>query len=145
MKLRLNDGTELFYTIDDFTDPWTEPETVVMHHGMAKSHKMWFGWVPIIARHYRVIRFDMRGMGMSDVSGPEHEWTLDSFTRDLKELADKMELDKFHLIGETVGGSISMNFSIKTRNGCGHLRSAPRLLISTLTIERARSLSNAKG
>ena len=115
MKLRLDDGIELFYTIDDFTDPWTEPETVLMHHGMAKSHKMWFGWVPIIARHYRVIRFDMRGMGLSDVSGPEHEWTLDSFTRDLKEFVDKMELDKFHLIGETVGGSISMNFSINNQ------------------------------
>ena len=116
MKLRLEDGTGLFYTIDDFTDPWTEPETVVMHHGMAKNHKMWFGWVPIIARHYRVIRFDMRGMGLSDVSGPEHAWTLDSFTDDLKEFADKMELERFHLIGETVGGSISMNFSINNQD-----------------------------
>ena len=33
MKIRLDDGTELFYTVDDFTDPWTEPETVLMHHG----------------------------------------------------------------------------------------------------------------
>ena len=70
MKLRLDDGCELFYTIDDFTDPWTEPQIVVMHHGMAKNHKLWFGWVPIIARHYRVIRFDMRGMGQSDVPRP---------------------------------------------------------------------------
>ena len=31
MKIKLDDGVELFYTIDDFTDPWTEPETVVMH------------------------------------------------------------------------------------------------------------------
>ena len=46
MRLRLDDGCELFYTIDDFTDPWTEPETVVMHHGMAKNHKLWFGWGP---------------------------------------------------------------------------------------------------
>ena len=29
MRLRLDDGAELFYTIDDFTDPWTQPETVV--------------------------------------------------------------------------------------------------------------------
>ena len=70
MKLRLDDGTELFYTVDDFTDPWTEPQTVLMHHGMAKNHRMWFGWVPTIARHYRVIRFDMRGMGQSGVPDP---------------------------------------------------------------------------
>ena len=115
MKIKLDDSLELFYTIDDFTDPWTKPDTVIMHHGMAKSHKMWFGWVPIIARHYRVIRFDMRGMGMSDVSGPEHAYTLDTFTADLKEFADKMELDTFHLIGETVGGSISMNYAINNQ------------------------------
>jgi hypothetical protein len=52
MKLQLDDGTELFYTVDDFTDPWTEPETIVLHHGMAKSHKMWFGWVPILGEHH---------------------------------------------------------------------------------------------
>ena len=113
MKLRLDDGTELFYTVDDFTDPWTEPETVVMHHGMAKNHKMWFGWVPVIARHYRVIRFDMRGMGQSDVPEPGYPWSLDHFTDDLTEVADKLNLGKFHLIGETVGGSVSMNYSTR--------------------------------
>ena len=32
MQVKLPDGAELFYTVDDFTDPWTTPETVVMHH-----------------------------------------------------------------------------------------------------------------
>src|SRR6267142_1021315 len=65
MKLRLSDGAELFYTIDDYTDPWTQPETVVLHHGMAKNHQLWYAWIPILAQHYRVVRFDMRGMGQS--------------------------------------------------------------------------------
>ncbi len=111
MKLKLDDGIELFYTIDDFTDPWTEPETVLMHHGMAKSQKLWYAWVPIIARHYRVIRFDMRGMGQSDVPEPGYPWTLDNFAKGLAEVADKLALDRFHLIGETVGGSISMRYA----------------------------------
>ena len=70
MKVRLGDGAELFYTVDDFTDPWTQPETVVLHHGMAKNHKLWYAWVPILAQHYRVVRFDMRGMGQSSVPAP---------------------------------------------------------------------------
>ncbi len=111
MRLRLDDGAELFYTIDDFTDPWTEPETVVLHHGMAKNHKLWFGWVPVIARHYRVLRYDMRGMGQSSVPEPGYPWSVDNFANDLLEFADKMESDRFHLIGETVGGSISMRFA----------------------------------
>ena len=111
MKLQLDDGAELFYTVDDFTDPWTQPETVVLHHGMAKNHKMWFGWVPILARHYRVVRFDMRGMGQSSVPQPGYPWSLDNFAKDLLGVLDKLELDKVHLIGETVGGSISMRFA----------------------------------
>ena len=111
MKIQLNDGIELFYTIDDFTDPWTTPETVVLHHGMAKNHSLWYGWIPILARKYRVIRFDMRGMGQSDVPGPGYPWSVDNFANDLLDLVDKLDLSKFHLIGETVGGSISMKFA----------------------------------
>jgi pimeloyl-ACP methyl ester carboxylesterase len=111
MKLKLDDGLELFYKVDDFTDPWTRPETVLMHHGMAKNHQLWFAWVPIIARHYRVIRYDMRGMGQSDVPEPGYPWTLDNFAGDLAEVADKLDLDRFHLIGETVGGSIAMRYA----------------------------------
>src|SRR6185295_2392250 len=63
MRVRLHDDAELFYTIDDFTDPWTQPETVFLHHGMAKNHKLWYAWIPILAQHYRVVRFDMREYG----------------------------------------------------------------------------------
>ena len=111
MKIQLNDGIELFYTIDDFTDPWTTPETVVLHHGMAKNHSLWYGWIPILARKYRVIRFDMRGMGQSDVPDAGYPWSVDNFANDLLDLVDKLDLIKFHLIGETVGGSISMKFA----------------------------------
>ena len=111
MKVKLADGAELFYKVDDFTDPWTHPETVVLHHGMAKNHKMWFAWVPILARHYRVIRFDMRGMGQSAVPEPGYPWSLDNFANDLLGLLDGLQLEKVHLIGETVGGSISMRFA----------------------------------
>jgi 3-oxoadipate enol-lactonase len=111
MKARLADGAELFYTIDDFTSPWTQPETVVLHHGMAKNHKLWYAWVPILAQHYRVVRFDMRGMGQSSVPAPGYPWSLENFAQDLLELLDHLELSRVHLIGKTVGGSIAMRFA----------------------------------
>ena len=111
MKIKLDDGIELFYTVDDFTDPWAEAETVVLHHGMAKNHKLWYAWIPTIARHYRVVRFDMRGMGQSTAPQPGYPWSVDNFAGDLLELMDKLELELVHLIGETVGGSIAMRFA----------------------------------
>ncbi|MGZ8228324.1 MAG: alpha/beta fold hydrolase, partial [Burkholderiales bacterium] len=60
-RLRIGGDFEMHYEIDDFTDPWREPETILMLHGNAESGAMWFGWVPTLARHYRVVRPDMRG------------------------------------------------------------------------------------
>ncbi len=82
MEVRLDDGAELFYRVDDFTDPWTRPETVVLHHGIAKNHKLWYGWIPILSRYYRVVRFDMRGHGQSSVLDPGSPWSLDNFAKD---------------------------------------------------------------
>ena len=44
MKIRLSDGMQLHYTIDDFTDPWTQSETVVLVHGMLRNHRLWYRW-----------------------------------------------------------------------------------------------------
>ena len=50
----------MHYEVDDFTDPWREPEMVLLLHGNAESGLAWWRWVPKIARHYRVVRPDIR-------------------------------------------------------------------------------------
>ena len=55
----------MHYEVDDFTDPWRQPETILLLHGNAESGLAWYGWVPALARHYRVVRPDMRGFGQS--------------------------------------------------------------------------------
>ncbi|MFH1485845.1 MAG: alpha/beta hydrolase [Chloroflexota bacterium] len=102
---------EMYYDIDDFTEPWKSPETVVLHHGNCKSSRFWYAWVPLLARHYRVVRLDARGFGQSSVPPPGSSWSLSGFATDLKRLLDYLELDRVHLVGETVGGAISMQFA----------------------------------
>jgi hypothetical protein len=46
---------DMHYEIDDFTDPWTTPETILMVHGNRESGAAWYGWVPTLARRYRVV------------------------------------------------------------------------------------------
>ena len=55
----------MHYEIDDFTDPWHDKETILLLHGNAESSAAWYGWVPHLARRYRVVRPDMRGFGAS--------------------------------------------------------------------------------
>ena len=111
MRFRLEDGAELFYTIDDFTDPWKEPETVVLHHGMSKNHLLWYTWIPMLAAKYRVVRFDMRGMGQSTLPPQGYPWSVDNFANDLAQFVDGLGLKKFHLIGETVGATVGMRYA----------------------------------
>ena len=55
---------DLFFQVDDFTDPWTDAETVLMLHGNAESSLAWYAWVPVLARHLKVVRPDTRGIGV---------------------------------------------------------------------------------
>ncbi|MEC9287393.1 MAG: alpha/beta hydrolase [Chloroflexota bacterium] len=108
----IDDTLEMFYEDDCFADPWrSEPETVVLHHGNSKNTKLWYAWVPLLARQYRVIRLDARGFGQSSVPPEGYDWSLSNFGTDLLKLLDMLELDKVHLIGETVGGTISLQFA----------------------------------
>lgn len=102
---------EMYYEDDDYTDPWREAETVVLHHGNAKNGRLWYAWVPLLARQYRVIRLDARGFGRSTAPPAGYDWSLSGFAADLRGLLDYLELDKVHLIGETVGGTIALQFA----------------------------------
>jgi pimeloyl-ACP methyl ester carboxylesterase len=49
----------MHYLLDDFTDPWREAETILLLHGNCESGAAWYGWVPHLARQFRVVRPDM--------------------------------------------------------------------------------------
>lgn len=66
----LPDDLPMYYEDDGFTDPWTDAETVILHYGNAKNTRLWYAWVPLLARDYRVIRVDARGFGRSSIPAP---------------------------------------------------------------------------
>src|SRR5205085_6342331 len=89
----------LHYEVDDFTDPWHRPDTILMLHGNAESGLAWYGWVPALARQYRVVRPDMRGFGQSTPMPRDYPWTLDRLIDDFCLLMDNLRIDRFHLVG----------------------------------------------
>ncbi len=98
---------DMHYEVDDFTDPWRTPETVLMLHGNAESGLAWHGWVPALARKYRVVRPDMRGFGRSTPMPRDFPWTLDVIIGDYARLIDHLGVDRFHLVGAKIGGTVA--------------------------------------
>ena len=46
---------EQHYLVDDFTDPWTRPDTILLLHGCAESGLVWYAWMPHLARRFKVV------------------------------------------------------------------------------------------
>ena len=107
----LDPGLTLSYEVDDFTDPWTTPQTVVFLHGIAESAQAWRAWVPHFARRYRVIRIDQRGFGASTPMPSDYPWTIAGLADDLARFARAIGLDRFHLVSAKLGGTIAMKFA----------------------------------
>ncbi|MBC7779787.1 MAG: alpha/beta hydrolase [Proteobacteria bacterium] len=111
--LRRESTVDLHYDVDDFTDPWTTPETVLMLHGNAETGAVWFGWVPHLARHFRVVRPDMRGFGRSTPMPESYPWTLDALIDDCLALMRTLGVERFHLVGAKLGGTIARRFAAR--------------------------------
>lgn len=111
--LQLATGVDLHYRVDDFTDPWLKAETILLCHGNNESHLAWYGWVPRLARHYRVVRPDMRGFGDSTPMARDFPWTLDIVINDYLRLMDHLGIEQFHLVGAKIGGVINRAFAAR--------------------------------
>jgi len=96
---RVSRDCELHYLVDDYTDPWRAPETILMLHGNAESGVAWFGWVPHLARRFRVVRPDMRGFGASTPMPRDFPWSLDRICDDYVNLVDSIGVARGDVIG----------------------------------------------
>jgi len=105
--VRISPDLEMFYVEDNYTDPWSQPETVLMLHGLAESHESWYGWVPHLARDFRIIRPDLRGFGKSTPMPEDFPWTMDIVVDDLLTLMTKLGVERFHLVAAKIGGSVA--------------------------------------
>jgi 3-oxoadipate enol-lactonase len=114
----------IHYTVDDFTDPWRNAPYLILQHGNGRSGRFWYRWIPHLARHYRVVRPDMRGLGGSGQDFDlKRDLTLDALIGDLAALIGELGAADLHFCGESMGGIL----------GCVLAATRPEL-VRTLTI-----------
>ena len=99
----------LHYALLDTTLPWIgQPETIVFYHGLGANALIWRGWVPMLADRYRMLAFDMRGHGRSAHPDAGAPLDLDMLVDDLFAVADAAGVGRFHLVGESIGGTLAL-------------------------------------
>ena len=108
-KVKVND-IEMYYKMTDFTNPWEEPETLVLIHGYSSNAKFWFPQVPVFCREFKVITIDNRGSGRTTI--PQKGFTMKTMASDLRALLDKLNVDKVYLLGHSMGGCIAQQFAL---------------------------------
>jgi 3-oxoadipate enol-lactonase len=100
-QIRTGDGVRLAYRLDG--DP--EKPTLLLSNSIGTDLHMWDGQVPALTEHYRLLRYDARGHGRSDV--PAGPYPLDRLGRDAVELLDALELPRVHVLGLSLGGLVA--------------------------------------
>jgi pimeloyl-ACP methyl ester carboxylesterase len=99
----------LHYEIVDRVAPSRAPrEAILFHHGIGASAGLWADWFPALADAHRLVSFDMRGYGRSHIPAADFAWSLDLMVEDLFAVADAAGLPRFHLVGESIGGTVAL-------------------------------------
>ncbi|HVZ01744.1 MAG TPA: alpha/beta fold hydrolase [Dongiaceae bacterium] len=107
------DDTNFHYRLDGSEDR----PLVVLSHALSVSHAMWGFQLPLLAQHYRVLSYDMRGHGGTDATGQDltRGYTLEQMADDVANLASKLGHSRFHFVGLSIGGMIGQVLALRHR------------------------------
>lgn len=89
-------------------------ETLVLIHGLGASAERWDQVMPIFAEKFRVVIPDLIGFGYSDK--PLADYTMDFFSDFLKQFLESANISSTNLIGSSLGGQISAEFTAANPN-----------------------------
>lgn len=100
-RLRVN-GLQLFCR------EWgkTDAPPLVLLHGLRGFSGTWRTLAASLGKQFRLIAFDQRGRGESDWD-PLRNYYTDAYVSDLESVVDQLGLERFGLLGHSMGGTTS--------------------------------------
>ena len=105
---------------------------VVLSNSLGADLSMWDPQAEVLARDFRVVRFDTRGHGGSAAS--QGNYTLNLLAEDVLALMDRLEIRKAHFVGLSLGGMIGQVLGARSGSRfesltlCATFADAPRQL-----------------
>ena len=83
---------------------------IVLIHGTAASLHTWDAWTDELKKTNRVIRMDLPAFG---ITGPNKnaDYSLKAYTNFIHTFLFKLGLERFHIVGNSLGGNIAWNYA----------------------------------
>lgn len=94
-------------------------EPVLLIHGIGDDHRSWHRVVRGLARDHRTLAYDVRGFGASSVG--DADGTLAQLGDDAIAVLDALGLERAHLVGFSMGGTIAMRAALDHHERVGAL------------------------
>ncbi|MDB4972191.1 MAG: alpha/beta hydrolase, partial [Myxococcaceae bacterium] len=101
------DGVRMHYTVDG------KGPVVLLLHGVMASLHTWDGWVPLLKDSFTVIRVDIPGFGLSESFTSDDKYTPEYAAQFVEMARKKLGVDKFSMVGNSLGGFIAWNYAVK--------------------------------
>lgn len=98
-------GVTLHYSLTGARDG----SPLILVNSLGTDLRIWNEVVPLLAGHFRVLCYDKRGHGLSDV--PPGPYGIDDHVADLNGLAAHVGFKTFALCGISIGGMIAARFA----------------------------------
>lgn len=80
---------------------------IVLLHGGFGDRRMWDDHFASLAEDYRVVRYDLRGFGRTPAPTAAY-----SPVDDLRRLLDELGIERATLVGNSMGGGVSLDFTL---------------------------------
>ena len=106
MKIRAN-GINIHYSLEGPA----EAPVVTLSHSLAANLSMWDPQMSTLLSRYRVLRYDMRGHGRSEV--PEGPYSLDQLAEDVRGLLLALGIPRTVFVGLSIGSMIGQVLALK--------------------------------
>lgn len=88
-------------------------EPILLLHGFCSMLETWNGWQEQLSAHFKVISFDMPPFGITGPLNTHKQTRFDDYFSFFEKLVEKLELEKFHIGGNSIGGFTAWNYALK--------------------------------
>lgn len=91
-----------------------QPRTIVFANSLGTDFRIWDDVVARLADRWRILRYDLRGHGLSDA--PPAPYSIDDHIADLTALLEARKVDHAAVVGLSVGGMIAQGLAARRRD-----------------------------